>query len=67
VGIVAGVPLAYLFAKTLESQLFGVTATASTVYGGAVLFVLATAVAAVFWPALRASQVQPIAELRNNG
>jgi len=63
-GLVTGVPAAMLLAKYTETQLFGVKAQDVMVVAGAVLALTATAVAAGYLPARRASRVNPMVALR---
>ncbi len=64
IGLVVGVPGALAAAKLAESQLFGVKAhdPAVVISTGVVLGL--TAVAAAYWPARRASRVNPLDALR---
>ena len=63
-GLATGVPAAMLLARYTETQLFGVKARDVAVVAGAVLALTATAVAAGFLPARRASRVNPLEALR---
>ena len=63
-GLVTGVPAAMLLARYTETQLFGVKARDLMVVVSAVLALTATAVAAGYLPARRASRVNPLEALR---
>jgi predicted permease len=63
-GLAVGVPAAMLLARYAESQLFGVKARDITVVASAVLILTATAIAAGYLPARRASRVNPLEALR---
>ena len=65
-GIAAGIPLALALAWALRSQLYGVSATDPWTTTGAALVFLATATVASWWPARRASKIQPIDALRQD-
>ena len=64
VGLAIGVPAALMLARYVESQLYGVRAYDATVVAGAMLALAATAVAAGYLPARRASRVNPLDALR---
>jgi predicted permease len=63
-GLATGVPAALLLARFTEAQLFGVKARDLSVAVSAVLVLTATAIAAGYLPARRASRVNPIEALR---
>jgi predicted permease len=63
-GLITGVPAAMLLARYTETQLFGVKARDVVVVAGAVLALGATAIAAGYLPARRASKVNPLEALR---
>lgn len=65
VGIVIGVPLAYLSARGMEALLFGVKPGDPLIYVGASLLAMAMTLAGSFWPARRASNVDPAISIRN--
>ena len=64
IGLAVGVPAALMLARYTESQLYGVKAYDAVVVAGAVLALAATAVAAGYLPARRASRVNPLDALR---
>jgi predicted permease len=64
IGLAIGVPAALALARLTESQLYGVKAYDATVVAGAMLALAATAVAAGYLPARRASRVNPLDALR---
>jgi predicted permease len=64
IGLAVGVPAALALARYTESQLYGVKAYDAAVVAGAMLALAATAVAAGYLPARRASRVNPLDALR---
>ena len=64
IGLALGIPAAVFVSRLTESQLYGVKARDITVFIVAALVLAATAVAAGFWPARRASRVNPLDALR---
>jgi putative ABC transport system permease protein len=64
IGLVIGVPAAMFLARLTESQLYGVKTRDLMVVAGAVLALAATAIAAAYLPARRASRVNPLSALR---
>ena len=65
VGVVIGVPLAYLAARGMGALLFGVQPGDPLIYASASLLAMAMSLAGSFWPALRASNVDPAISIRN--
>jgi predicted permease len=63
VGIAAGLALAYWATKLLESLLFGLSATDLATYLATSLLLIATALAASYFPARRAVRVNPMTAL----
>jgi predicted permease len=63
-GAVLGIPAAVLLARTLKSQLTGVTATDLPTTGGALAILLALAMLAAWLPARRAAAIEPTSALR---
>jgi predicted permease len=64
VGGTAGLGLALLGARLIESQLWGVTAREPAVFAAATVALLLVVVAAAAWPARAATRVQPVEALR---
>jgi putative ABC transport system permease protein len=63
-GLGAGIPLALAATRVIESRLFGVHARDVTILASAILVLSLTAAAAAYWPAHRASRVDPLDALR---
>jgi predicted permease len=63
-GLALGIPAALASARLVESRLFGVQAKDATVVICATLLLMITACAAAYWPARRASRVDPLNALR---
>ncbi len=66
IGLIVGMCGAFALAKQIASFLFGVTAWDPLVFGTIPVVLLATAVVAVWWPAHRATQVDPATALRQS-
>jgi putative ABC transport system permease protein len=64
VGTLLGVFGAFMLTRFLSSVLFGVSTTDPAIYLSAAAFLLIVAIAACFWPARRASAIQPLEALR---
>jgi ABC-type antimicrobial peptide transport system permease subunit len=64
IGLGLGIPLALSATKVIESRLFGVHAKDLTILISATLLLSLTAAAAAYWPARRASRVDPLDALR---
>jgi ABC-type antimicrobial peptide transport system permease subunit len=64
VGTICGVGGALALTRFLSSILFGVSATDPAIYFSASALLLIVAIAACFWPARKASAVQPLEALR---
>ena len=63
-GLGTGIPAALAASKLVESRLFGVHARDVSIVAGAALVLTLTAAAAAYWPARRASRVDPLEALR---
>jgi len=63
-GLALGIPAALASTRIVESRLFGVQAKDATVVICATLLLMITACAAAYWPARRASRVDPLNALR---
>jgi len=59
-----GIPAALSAARLIESQLYGVNGRDATIVAAAAVVLAFTAAAAAFWPAWRASRVNPLDALR---
>jgi ABC-type antimicrobial peptide transport system permease subunit len=66
VGIVIGIAAALALATQIASLLFGVKPWDPLVFGVIPVVLIATALLAVWWPARRATQVDPATALRQN-
>lgn len=64
IGVAVGVAGALALARTISSLLFGVTAWDPLVFIGAPLLLMAVALMAVWWPAQRATRIDPSEALR---
>jgi ABC-type antimicrobial peptide transport system permease subunit len=64
-GIALGVPAAWVMARWLQSMLFGLTPADPVVTAGAVLLLAMAGLLAAYFPARRATRVDPIAALRH--
>jgi putative ABC transport system permease protein len=65
-GVAAGLPLAWLVSRWVQSMLFGLRPMDPGVIAGAVLLLAVAALLAAFLPAHRASRVDPITALRHD-
>ena len=63
-GLGTGIPAAVAASKLVESRLYGVYARDVSIVAGAALVLTLTAAAAAYWPARRASRVDPLDALR---
>jgi hypothetical protein len=64
VGVVAGIAAAMALTRTIQSVLFGVSPTEPDVFAAAACLLLSVAAAASYWPARRATRVDPCDALR---
>jgi ABC-type antimicrobial peptide transport system permease subunit len=63
-GVVLGLVGAFAMSRTLDSLLFGVTATNLASYAGIAALVVATTLLAAYLPARRAARVDPLQAIR---
>jgi len=63
-GLGTGIPAALAASRLIESRLFGVHARDVSIVAGTSLVLTLTAAAAAYWPARRASRVDPLDALR---
>jgi ABC-type antimicrobial peptide transport system permease subunit len=64
VGVIVGVGVSFALARLMSAFLFGVTARDPLVFVGVPLLLTAVALVAVWFPARRASRVDPMIALR---
>jgi putative ABC transport system permease protein len=64
IGLVLGLPLAYMLARLMSSLIFGISASDPATFVGIPLALVAAAVLAVYIPARRATKIDPIVALR---
>lgn len=64
VGLIVGLPMAYGFARLMESLIFGVTTSDPVTFVGIPLTLLAASALAIYIPARRAMKIDPIVALR---
>ena len=65
IGLGFGIPAALACTRLMRSQLFGMDASNVMVPAAAAALLAITAAAAAYWPARRASQVDPLEALRH--
>lgn len=63
-GVLLGLGTSFALTRFLASQIWGVSATDPWTFGAVVALVLAVGLAACYWPARRAAEVDPLVALR---
>jgi putative ABC transport system permease protein len=63
-GLIVGVPLSFLLARSLAGLFFGVGATDLVIFSGAILVLTGIAILACYIPARRAMRIDPVIALR---
>jgi ABC-type antimicrobial peptide transport system permease subunit len=63
-GLALGLPLSYVFIKSFAHLLYGVQPVEPLVLAATVAIVMATAIAAAYFPARHAARVDPVVALR---
>jgi ABC-type antimicrobial peptide transport system permease subunit len=64
-GVILGVPAAWMVSRWLQSMLFGLTASDPSVIAGAVILLAMAGLLAAYFPARRATLVDPATVLRH--
>ena len=64
VGVVIGIAGAFALTRWMQSQLFGVSATDPPTFVGVALLLILVSLAACYFPARRATRVDPLVALR---
>jgi predicted permease len=64
-GVVAGVPLAWVLSRKVQSMLFGLTGADPGIVGTAVVLLAAAGLVAAYFPARRAARIDPMTALRH--
>jgi predicted permease len=65
-GVVLGLPAAWLLSRKIQSMLFGLRATDPGIVAAAVLLLAGAGLVAAYFPARRASRVDPMTALRHD-
>jgi ABC-type antimicrobial peptide transport system permease subunit len=66
IGLAIGLPVAWIAAKAIQGQLFGIVSSDPVTFGGVVTVVAMVAALAGYVPARRASRIDPMVALRSN-
>ena len=64
IGVGLGLALSFALSRVVQSQLFGISATDPLTFGAIVLLLIVVALLACFFPARRATKVDPLVALR---
>jgi len=64
IGLAIGLPVAWIAAKAIQGQLFGIVSSDPVTFGGVVTVVAMVAALAGYVPARRASRIDPVVALR---
>jgi putative ABC transport system permease protein len=64
IGVVAGVLVTFAATRVISSQLFGVSSVDPVTFGGVIAVIAVTGLAACYFPARRATRVDPMVALR---
>ena len=65
IGLAIGLPVAWIAAKAIQGQLFGIVSSDPVTFGGVVTVVAMVAALAGYVPARRASRIDPVVALRS--
>ena len=65
-GAIAGVPLAYIAGRSLQTMLYDIPSVDPISYGGAAIVLIAVSLLAAFLPARRASRIEPTLALNRS-
>jgi predicted permease len=66
IGVAAGIPVAWMLSRAVQSMLFGLTPMDPAVIAGSILLLVVAGLTAAYFPAQRASRVDPMIALRHD-